>query len=133
MQLFIQFPDFSNTAAISTYIEKRLRTLHRRLDARYKSPILTLRGAVLDRHSDGSPRRFRAEISVKIPRSKSPLFVKKVNTDFRSALSDAADAMETLLRRDSEKRERSRKTLGKSLSPVSKVKRSARLPKKRKG
>lgn len=131
MQLLIQFPDFSDTAAIHEYIQKRLRTLHRRLDVRYQNPILTLRGRVLDRRADGTPRTFRAEISIKIPRSKTPLFAQKVGTDFRTALSDAVAAMEKILRRDSEKRERSRKTIGKSLYPVSRVKKSGALPKKR--
>lgn len=131
MQLFIQFPDFSNTAAIDKYIEKRLRTLQKRLDARYDNPVLTLRGAVLNRKPDGKPKTFEAELLVKVPKSKAPFIAKKKNTDFRSALSDAADAMEAMLRRDSEKLERSRKTVGKSLYPVRKVKRTATLPKKK--
>lgn len=125
MQLFIQFPDFSNTAAIDKYIEKRLKSIHRRLDARYKNPVITLRGAVLNRRPDGTPKNFEAELLVKLPKSKSPLVVKKKNRDFRAALSDAADALETILQRDSEKAERTRKTLGKSLYPIREVKRSA--------
>lgn len=128
MQLFIQFPDFSNTASIDNYIERRLKTLQRRLDARFESPTITLRGSVLGRKSDGKPKSFEAELLVKVPKSKTPFVAKKRSSDFRSALSDAADAMETILRRDSEKSERSRKTLGKSLYPVRKVKRNAKLP-----
>lgn len=131
MQLFIQFPDFSNTAAIDKYIEKRLRSIYRRLDGVYENPVITLRGSVLNRRPDGAPKNFEAELLVKVPKSRSRFVVKKKNKDFRSALSDAADAMETVLRRDSEKSERTRKTLGKSLYPVRKVKRSASLPKKK--
>lgn len=65
---------------------------------------------------------------VKVPKSKKPFVTKKKSVDFRTALSDAADAMENILRRDSEKAERSRKTIGKSLYPVRKVKRAAKLP-----
>lgn len=130
MHLFIQFPDFSNTAAIDKYIEKRLRTLQKRLDARYRNPTITLRGAVMGRRPDGKPKAYIAEILVKVPKSKTPFVAKKKNSDFRSALSEAADAMEAILRRDSEKTERSRKTLSKSLYPVREIKRTASLPKK---
>lgn len=125
MHLFIQFPDFSNTAAIDKYIEKRLRSLQKRLDARYVNPVLTLRGSVSGRGPDGKPKKFEAEILVKVPRVKTPFVVKKKNTDFRSALSDAADAMEKVLRRDSEKLERSRKTMGRTLKPVRASRRGA--------
>lgn len=128
MQLFIQFPDFSNTTAIDRYIERRLKTLQRRLDARYENSTITLRGSVLGRKSDGKPKSFEAELLIKVSKARKPFVAKKKNSDFRAALSDAADAMETILRRDSEKSERSRKTLGKSLYPVRKVKRNARLP-----
>ena len=130
MQLFIQFPDFSNTTAIDKYIEKRLKTLERRLDGRYENPVITLRGAVLNRRPDGKPKSFEVEILVKVPKSKAVFVVKKRGFDFRTALGDAADAMETILRRDSEKAERSRKTLGKSLYPVRKIKETGALPKK---
>lgn len=109
MELFIQFPDFSNTAAIDKYVEKRLKTIHRMLDARFENSVITLRGAVLNRRADGTPKNFEAELLVKVPKSKTPFVVKKKNLDFRAALSDAADAMETILRRDSEKAERARK------------------------
>lgn len=128
MHLFIQFPDFSNTAAIDKYVEKRLRTLQKRLDARYKDHKISLKGAVLGRSPDGRPKEFMAEILVKLPKSKKPFITKKRAGDFRSAVSEAVDAMETILRRDSEKSERGRKTLGKSLYPVRRVKRSAELP-----
>lgn len=122
MHLFVQFPAFSNTAAIDKYIEKRLKTLQKRLDARYKNPTITLRGAVVGRKPDGQAKAFEAEILVKTPRSKAPFVVKKRNSDFRSALNDAADAMESILKRDNEKSERSRKTAGKSPRPARKAK-----------
>lgn len=128
MQLFIQFPDFSNTSALDSYIEKRLKTLHKRLDARFKDPKVSLRGAVLGRAADGRPKEFMAELIVKLPKSKKPFVAKKKGPDFRTALSEAADAMEKIIRRDSEKSERSRKTLGKSLYSVRKIKRQAALP-----
>lgn len=128
MQLFIQFPDFSNTSALDSYIEKRLKTLHKRLDARFQNPKISLRGAVTGRASDGRPKEFMAELMVKLPKSKKPFITKKKSIDFRTALTEAADAMEAIIRRDSEKAERSRKTVGKSLFPVRKVKRQAALP-----
>lgn len=108
--LFIHFPDFSNTAALGKYIEGRLKTLQRRLDARYENPTITLRAAVLNRKADGLPKSFEAEILVKLPKSKKPFVAKKKHADFRTALSNAADAMENILRRDSEKTEAKRKT-----------------------
>lgn len=125
MQLLIQFPDFSNTTAISKYIEKRLKSIHRRLDARYENPVITLRGAVLNRRPDGTPKNFEAELLVKLPKLKSSLVVKKKNKDFRAALSDAADAMEKILRRDNKKAERGRVMIGKSHKKVREMIRSA--------
>lgn len=110
MQLVIHFPDFSNTAAIGKYIEGRLKTLQKRLDARYENPTITLRGAVLGRKGDGQPKSFEAELMVKLPKSRKPFVVKKKHADFRTALSDAADAMENIMRRDSEKTGSKRKT-----------------------
>lgn len=131
MQLFVRFPDFSNTAALDKYIEKRLKSLHRRLDRRFESSEITLRGAVLNRKLDGTPKNFEAEIMVKLPKSKSPFVVKEKSKDFRTALSDAADTMEAVLERDHEKSERGRKLLGHSHYPVRKAKRAGSLPKKR--
>lgn len=132
MQLFIQFPDFSNTSALDKYMEKHLRSLQTRLEARYNNPVITLRGAVMGRTPDRKPKKFQAEILVKVPRSKAPFVVKKTAEDFRSALALAVDAMETMIRRESEKAERSRKTVGKSLYPVRRIKESSVLPKKAK-
>lgn len=107
MHLFVQFPHFSNTAAIDRYIEGRLKALHRRLDSKDAS-VVTLRGMVVGRKTDGSPKKFQAELLVKIPRKKA-FVVKKQNSDFRAALSDAADAMETVLRKETETKDRRRK------------------------
>lgn len=130
MHLFIQFPDFSNTAAIDKLIEKRLRSLHTRLEARYENAVITLRGSVVNRKPDGQPKAFEAELRVKIPSSKAPFITKKKNADFRTALNSAAEAMEAMVRRESEKAKRGRKTLGKSLYPVRKIKQDAALPRR---
>lgn len=131
MELFVRFPDFSKTSALDKFIEKRLQSLHRRLDRRFEGSEIILRGAVLNRTVDGTPKDFEAELMVKLPKSKSPFVVKKKNKNFRSALSDAVDAMETILERDHDKSGRARKNLGHSRYPVRKVKRTGALPKKR--
>jgi len=69
-----------------------------------------LRGAVLGRKTDGKPKSFEAELMVKLPKSRKPFVVKKKHADFRTAISDAADAMENIMRRDSEKSESMRKS-----------------------
>lgn len=133
MHLYIQFPDFSNTMAIDQYIEDRLKGIQQYLDVRHHDAKITLRGIVLGRKAkDGEAKMFEAEILVKIPRSKKPFVVKKKGTDFRTAISDAADAMETLLHKDAEIKEHGRKTVGKTHRTVRQVKHSGILSKKKK-
>lgn len=133
MHLYIQFPDFSNTMAIDQYIEDRLKGIQHYLDARHKDAKISLHGKVLGRKStDGEAKMFEAEILVKIPRSKTPFVVKKKGSDFRTAISDAADAMEILLHKDSSKLEHSRKTIGKSHQTVRQAKRTGTIGKKKK-
>lgn len=128
MQIKYQFKDFESTPAIREFVEKRFHTLKRRIDARFHDSNVFLRGEVVARNLEGKAKSFLAEIMVKVPRSKAPYIVKKTKSNFRVALSEAVHAMETLLRRDSEKIERSRKTVSKSLRLVRKVKRGqARL------
>ncbi len=122
MEIDFQFKDFANTKTLETYVLKRFQTLKRRIDTRFHNASVLLRGMVVARNGDGQAESFMAELSVKVPRSRTPYIVKKTENDFRSAVSEAVHAMEALLRRDSEKRERSRKTVGKSLKLVSKVK-----------
>lgn len=123
MQIDYQFTDFESTPAIYEFMEKRFQTIKKRIDARFHHSKVFLRGSVLARTPQGKAKKFLAELSVKVPRSKAPYIVKKSKDDFHAALSEAVQAMEKLLRRDSEKMERSRKTVGKSLKSVRKVKR----------
>lgn len=122
MEIDFQFPDFKSTKTIETYVVKRFQTLKRRIDTRFHTSQVILRGTVVARNNEGHAEKFMAELSVKVPRSKAPYIVKKTESDFRTAVSEAVLAMEALLRRDSEKRERSRKTVGRSMKLVSKVK-----------
>ncbi|MCB0351413.1 MAG: HPF/RaiA family ribosome-associated protein [Bdellovibrionales bacterium] len=122
MEIEFQFNGFKNTKTLETYVVKRFQTLKRRIDTRFHDSNVLLRGSIVAKNSEGHAESFLAELSVKVPRSRTPYMVKKTETDFRTAVSEAVHAMETLLRRDSEKRERSRKTVGKSMKLVSKVK-----------
>lgn len=132
MQLFIQFPDFSNTMAIDQYIEDRLKGIQHYLDARHSNSTITLRGKVLGRKSlDGEAKSFEAELLVKIPR-KAAIVVKKKGTDFRTAISDAADSMEVLLHKNAKIAEHGRKTLGKTHKMVRQAKRAGTIAKKSK-
>ena len=130
MQLYIEFPDFSNTAAIDKYIEKRLRKIHRRLEKSHQGSLITLRGSVLHRKPDGSPKNFEAELIVRLPGFKKPFVIKKKNKNFRTALSETANAMESALIRETEKLQRGRTTFGKTLYPIRAIKRQGGLPKR---
>ena len=124
MDLDFKFKGFTTTGSIETYIEKRFHTLQRRLDERYNNAKVTLRGSVYARTPQGQAKSFTAELIVKVPRNKSPFVVKKTDKNFRSACSEAVAAMEKVLRRDSEKTERSRRTLGRTLRSVRESRRS---------
>lgn len=124
MDIQFQLTDFSSTNALQDYVVKRFHAIKRRVDARFHDSNVLLRGQITAKTDEGHAKEFQAELILKVPRSRTPYIVKKVNVDFRTAVSDAIHALETLLRRDSEKRERSRKTVGKSLKLVRKVKRN---------
>lgn len=119
-----KYKGFHGTDAIQVYIEKRLHTLHRRLDERFHDAKVTIRGEVLSRNQEGHAKMFSAELIVKVPRTKNPFVVKKKDLDFRSACSEAVEAMEKVLRRDNAKRERNRKSLGHTHKSIRDLKRN---------
>lgn len=110
MNILKRFPDFTNTSSIDERIEKRLAGLRKRLEARYRNPVITLTSTVSERRSDKSAAGFTVEIQVKTPKSKAPLIAKKENASYQTALNGAIDTMESIVNRDLKKSESRKRT-----------------------
>ncbi|MGE3681120.1 MAG: HPF/RaiA family ribosome-associated protein [Bdellovibrionales bacterium] len=117
MQIETGYMHIELSPTLSDFVEKRLQTLVRRYRDWGDGLIIRLHVDLVNRKASGAPRLFEVMAEVIRPKSK-PLVVRKRNKDLRQAVTAGVESLEKLVRRESEKRERSRKTVGRSLKSV---------------
>jgi hypothetical protein len=124
-QLKIRFVNFQKSDALEVYTKKHIENLMRRLDRRpgaSKSIEVQFR---LDAKAPlGSIKNSEVMISYRYPGIKNIFHIKKNGTDLRKVLVEAILATEKTIRRESEKAEGGRRTLGKSKRTIRELRRA---------
>lgn len=112
----MKFVKLDSSEAVDVFLNDQCQAIARRISAhpeRYHFDISVRPEA----RKDGKVTSFVVDAVINIARQGS-LRVHKHGADLRSAVAEAIDSLETQLRRYTEKRERSRKTFGRSLKSV---------------
>ncbi len=123
-QLTIRFVNFERSTALETYTRKHIEGLMRRLDRRNgQAKSIDVQFKLDAKAPLGSLKNSEVMVSYKYPGLKKVIHVKKNGIDLRAVLLDAIDATEKVIRRDTEKVESGRRTLGKSKRTVRDMKR----------
>ena len=109
------------SAALDQFVQNKLNTLTKRLHAHPRRYKFSLKLEVTSRKPTGVANNFRVTGAVKVLNGKNLLVIRK-GVDAKKLISQVIENLEKQVRRDSEKRERSRKTFGKSLRKVRSMK-----------
>lgn len=127
-QLTIRFVNFERSTALEAYTRKHIEGLMRRLDRRAGAAKSIDVQFKLDAKAPlGSLKNSEVFISYRYPGLKSVIRVKKNGVDLRQVLIEAIDSTEKVVRRNTEKSEAGRRTLGKTKRTVRALKRSTSL------
>lgn len=113
----MKFVKVDASESLDAFAQEHSRTLLKRLDAhngKYKFKMTMKPGA---RRKDGQVKNFEV-VGVIAIRGSGELRANKTDADPKKAVLSVVTALEKQIRRWTEKRERSRSTVGKSLKPV---------------
>jgi ribosome-associated translation inhibitor RaiA len=113
----MRYVGISRSEALDDYVRKQSNGLLQRISVRPNKYKLKFRVSPEARKSDGSIYSFSVEGVVTITGRKE-LRAKAKDADAKKAIDKVIKALEGKVRRETEKTERSRKTVGKSLKPV---------------
>jgi ribosome-associated translation inhibitor RaiA len=129
MKTQISLTGMPSSPALKEYTSKHLNSLKRRLSngrKAYEDARLQVRIRATAHKPTGLAKAFEAEILISIPH-RSWIVIRKKSPDVHIAVSSAIEAAETAMRRDTEKREQGRRTVGRSHRSVRKLKRQTGL------
>ncbi len=124
-ELKIKFVNFHRSPALEAYTEKHIGSLMRRIDRRPGERKYIEVSFKLDARAPlGSVKNSEVVVEYRYPGIKKNLRVKKNGTDLRRVLIEAIEATEKVIRRESEKSEAGRRTLGHSKRQVRSLRRN---------
>lgn len=106
---------------LNTYIQKQCAGLMTRLKAHPNKYKLALTVRPEAKNKEGKTKLFNVKGVIKVARS-ADLRASRKDANPKAAIDDVVRALETQIRRITEKKERSRKTVGKSLKPIKEYK-----------
>ncbi len=113
----MKFVNMDNSKALDQFVQKQCAALAKRMESRPNKYKISLTVEASSRTPEGVANMYKATGVIKVSR-QADIRASKSNRDVKQALIDVVAALEKQIRRQTEKQERSRKTLGKSLKPV---------------
>ncbi len=103
--------------ALDSFVRKQCSSLAQRLESHPNKYKISLSIKANSKNTEGRVTTYEVIGAIKIAR-QGQLRVSKKGHDPKKLVSSVVDALNKQLRRQTEKQERSRKTLGRSLKPV---------------
>ena len=113
----MKYVNLKASEALDAFVQKQCSSLARRVGSHPNKYKISLSVKANARNPDGIVISYEVIGIVKVAR-QSHLSVKKKGKDVKKTISDVIDALSKQLRRKTEKKERSRRTLGQTLKPV---------------
>jgi ribosome-associated translation inhibitor RaiA len=113
----MKYIDIDSSISFDLFTKKQSQTIINRLDKNGERYKLLLGMKAISKDSQGKIKMFEVKGSIQI-RGRGLLMATNKNTNPKKAVSTVIDSLEKQIRRWSEKTERSRKTIGKSLQSV---------------
>lgn len=107
--------------SLDAFIQKKCTSLSKRLKAHPNKYRISVLVEGESKKPSGLVNSFKVTGLIKIAR-QGDLRVRKTGSDVKKTVAAVIEALETQIRRTTEKKERSRKTLGHSLKPVRSLK-----------
>lgn len=113
----MKYIDVDSSKALDAYVREQCSSLVERISSHPNKYKLRMSVRPEARNKDGKIKSFHVEGIIVIPR-KSDLRASKKGGDVKKAIESVVASLEKQVRRQTEKQERSRKTVGRSLKPV---------------
>lgn len=113
----MEFDDVDRSLAFETFVDQKSRTLRRRIKSYKDRYRLKLELSTMARKNDRFVKMFVATGILRLKGIKD-LVAKAKSKDPHVAMKTVIDRLETQVRRYTEKVERSRSTVGRTLHPV---------------
>ncbi len=113
----MKFINLDGSSSLEAFGQKQAKSLMKRIDARHEQYRFKMSIKPHARKPDGSVKLYEVVGTVKI-KGRGELRAAKRNRDAKLAVHAVVSVLEKQLRRHSEKSERSRSTIGKSLRSV---------------
>ncbi len=113
----MKFINLDASSSLEAFGQKQARSLLKRIDASNERYRFKMTIKPDSRNPDGSVKLFEVVGVIKI-KGRGELRAAKQNKDAKIAVQDVVSTLEKQIRRFSEKTERSRSTMGKSLRSV---------------
>lgn len=117
----MKFVNLNSSKALDSFVRKHASSLMRRVDSSNGRYRLSMAVRPISRSQDQTVKSFEVTGVFSIRGSKD-LRANKKHADVKSAVVAVVEALEKQIRRTTEKKERSRKTLGTSLKTMREVK-----------
>lgn len=113
----MKFINIDASQALDAFVDKKSKNLLKRVEAYHDRYKFSMNIKPRSRKKDGSVKTFSVVGVVKI-KSVSDIRAEFESTDPKLAVKKVIDSLEKQIRRHTEKSERSRSTLGRSLKPI---------------
>jgi ribosome-associated translation inhibitor RaiA len=113
----VKYIDIDSSISFDLFTKKKSQVILDRLDKNGERYKLLLSMKAISKDAQGKIKLFEVKGSIKI-KNRGILLASNKNKDPKKAVSSVTDSLEKQIRRWSEKTERSRKTMGKSLKTV---------------
>ncbi len=117
----MKFVGIDLSKSLDSYVQKHARSLLKRMDGKGGRYALKLSMKSVARKNDTKVKSFEVTGSIAVAGLTEMRAQKKASSP-KKAVSSVLSALEKQLRRHTEKRERSRATMGKTLKPVNEFK-----------
>lgn len=119
MKLQIKFINFDKSPALETFVKSHLGALKRRLKTK-KVDLAKIKVSLrLDAKAPmGQLKNSQATIQARVPGIPKSFVASQKDANLRVAVKEASVAITKMVRRETEKKERSRKTMGKTMRRV---------------
>jgi ribosomal subunit interface protein len=113
----MKYVHIDSSEALNEFVKKQCHALTERISAHPRKYKLKMSVKPESRNKDGQVKSFQVEGSIDINKRKE-LRASKKGSDIKKVVEQVVQSLEKQMRRHTEKTERSRKTLGKSLKPI---------------